>query len=317
MPFLHQLKDFKTLLEQSSKMIGLAFPVVEKDYWVTFILKTLVNSEFSEEFLFKGGTSLSKIWFEDFGRFSEDIDILLLPTDKAQKRRDQTKRLKEFIEFVNKIEGLEFDEENSDSLESNIIGGKFYFNYPSINGSTNIEGMKPKILIEPGYRGGSVPSTKKEMNSFVNELICKQYKGTLPEEYLECAPFEITSLNPERILLEKLDAILNLHSRGKLKSGTRHFYDIHKLIKLDCIKDLNSDIINPILEDINKISKEFYGNKNPLTIERIKLSEVFSRQFSGLSILEAQYKSENQLYYNKQPSFESMLEDINTFVQCL
>ncbi len=49
---------------------------VEKDWWVTIILKALFNIECGPFLLFKGGTSLSKGWGL-IQRFSEDIDIAI------------------------------------------------------------------------------------------------------------------------------------------------------------------------------------------------------------------------------------------------
>jgi hypothetical protein len=48
--------------------------IMEKDFWVCWILDVLFQSSFADSLVFKGGTSLSK----DFGainRFSEDIDL--------------------------------------------------------------------------------------------------------------------------------------------------------------------------------------------------------------------------------------------------
>ncbi len=54
---------------------GLPEAIVEKDFWVCWVLKQLFSIEgFSGRLLFKGGTSLSKI-FHAINRFSEDIDL--------------------------------------------------------------------------------------------------------------------------------------------------------------------------------------------------------------------------------------------------
>lgn len=49
---------------------------VEKDWWVTAILKVLFSLSPAKYMFFKGGTSLSKGW-NLIDRFSEDIDIAL------------------------------------------------------------------------------------------------------------------------------------------------------------------------------------------------------------------------------------------------
>ena len=47
---------------------------VEKDWWVTAVMKAIFNTECAEYLLFKGGTSLSKGW-NLIRRFSEDLDL--------------------------------------------------------------------------------------------------------------------------------------------------------------------------------------------------------------------------------------------------
>lgn len=46
----------------------------EKDIWVVQILKILFEAPFGKDLVFKGGTSLSKV-YNAIRRFSEDLDI--------------------------------------------------------------------------------------------------------------------------------------------------------------------------------------------------------------------------------------------------
>ena len=72
--YLH--KDDKELLRDIivtvSERTGIDESIVEKDYYVTMILKELVQR--NPNVVFKGGTSLSKA-YRAIDRFSEDIDI--------------------------------------------------------------------------------------------------------------------------------------------------------------------------------------------------------------------------------------------------
>ena len=72
--YLH--KDDKELLRDIivtvSERTGIDESIVEKDYYVTMILKELVQR--NPNVVFKGGTSLSKA-YHVIDRFSEDIDI--------------------------------------------------------------------------------------------------------------------------------------------------------------------------------------------------------------------------------------------------
>lgn len=53
--------------------------IVEKDFWVCFSLRVLFSTtELADKFVFKGGTSLSKV-FGSIKRFSEDVDLSVDP----------------------------------------------------------------------------------------------------------------------------------------------------------------------------------------------------------------------------------------------
>ena len=60
---------------ETAERKGLSEAIVEKDFWVCWVLKQLFTIDaLSGRLLFKGGTSLSKI-FKTINRFSEDIDL--------------------------------------------------------------------------------------------------------------------------------------------------------------------------------------------------------------------------------------------------
>ncbi len=65
------------LYEASSQRLGIAEVIVEKDFWVCWTLRELFALPgIGEHLIFKGGTSLSKVW-RAIARFSEDIDVSL------------------------------------------------------------------------------------------------------------------------------------------------------------------------------------------------------------------------------------------------
>lgn len=65
--------------EQTSLRRSLHPAIMEKDFWVCWLLRLLfANAEFEQAIVFKGGTSLSKV-FGVIQRFSEDIDLSLSP----------------------------------------------------------------------------------------------------------------------------------------------------------------------------------------------------------------------------------------------
>ena len=71
--YLHNGKElFEEVITEVNAQTGIAQSIIEKDYYVTMILKLLTKS--NPDIVFKGGTSLSKC-FHLIDRFSEDIDI--------------------------------------------------------------------------------------------------------------------------------------------------------------------------------------------------------------------------------------------------
>lgn len=71
--YLHNDKElFNEVITEVNAKTGISQSIIEKDYYVTMILKLLAMS--TPEIVFKGGTSLSKC-FHLIDRFSEDIDI--------------------------------------------------------------------------------------------------------------------------------------------------------------------------------------------------------------------------------------------------
>ena len=77
--FLELPADERRLyIEQAAIRRNVSPVLLEKDFWVCWLLGILFESEFAGSLVFKGGTSLSKV-FGVIERFSEDIDLSLSP----------------------------------------------------------------------------------------------------------------------------------------------------------------------------------------------------------------------------------------------
>ncbi len=68
----------KLYIEEAAARRGVSPVIVEKDFWVSWLLGIVFGASFREAIVFKGGTSLSKV-FGVINRFSEDIDLSLAP----------------------------------------------------------------------------------------------------------------------------------------------------------------------------------------------------------------------------------------------
>lgn len=70
-------KDRLDILERVSSTLNVPQKeVIEKDWWVTTVLRAMFSLPYANHLSFKGGTSLSKCWHL-IDRFSEDIDIAI------------------------------------------------------------------------------------------------------------------------------------------------------------------------------------------------------------------------------------------------
>ena len=65
------------LFQETATRRGVSAAVIEKDFWVCWVLMQLfADADLRTRLVFKGGTSLSKV-YNLIDRFSEDIDLIL------------------------------------------------------------------------------------------------------------------------------------------------------------------------------------------------------------------------------------------------
>lgn len=82
----------KVYIDEAAARRGLSPVILEKDFWVCWLLGILFQSSFRDAVVFKGGTSLSKV-FGVLNRFSEDIDLSLSPEFLGLDEPDSTTEL--------------------------------------------------------------------------------------------------------------------------------------------------------------------------------------------------------------------------------
>ena len=155
-PFLiYQDKDFFTeAVHFTARRRGISAILVEKDYYCSVLLAYFYNDK-NTPLVFKGGTSLSKI-YADFYRMSEDLDFLIsVPPDVSRsKRKKQVAPIKDlFSKIPDKIYGLDILEDLKGFNNS-----KQYIGYVSYKSKVAISDEPQKIKIEIGLREQTVYS---------------------------------------------------------------------------------------------------------------------------------------------------------------
>ena len=70
-------------LKKISVTQGIQQAVIEKDYALSIALHELANSPIKDYIVFKGGTAIKKIYFQN-ARFSEDLDFTVVDSERTE-----------------------------------------------------------------------------------------------------------------------------------------------------------------------------------------------------------------------------------------
>ena len=101
-----------TILANVAEDKGIVDNAVEKDYWVSMVLRAIFSLPYAAAFVFKGGTSLSKGWGL-IERFSEDIDLAIDPQylgfKNIETKSQRTKLRKDSKKFIDGSFALDVD----------------------------------------------------------------------------------------------------------------------------------------------------------------------------------------------------------------
>ncbi len=221
MDYLHNHREqFAEAINLAVFQTGLAPEIVEKDYYITLILRRL--SELFDFVVFKGGTSLSKC-HKVIDRFSEDIDI----TIDNSLSQGQKKKLKYGI--VEIVEELGMNISNIDDIRSRRDYNCYRIEYDSVLTST-FGAVNPMVIMETSFTEVSFPTVTLAVGSYIGELLQEEAPEMLTEYSLN--PFEMKVQGLDRTLIDKVFAVCDYYLSGRVKKHSRHIYDIYKLSPL-------------------------------------------------------------------------------------
>ena len=314
-------KDRKELFQATAGNMGLPSYVIEKDFWVCFMLDHLFHDcKYKEKFVFKGGTSLSKS-YHVIERFSEDIDLILDWrgfTEENQdpwEERSNTKQDK-FNKQINKEaaafyrnellpqlnlelgekigEGTWFEVDKDDEMVIN-------FYYPQIFEPEYLRGC---VRLEIGPLAEWLPSHNTEIVPFAAE----QY----PKLFSQKAT-EILTIDVERTFWEKLTILHKIAHFPETKvlpsRYARHLYDVFKMGKSDVKKSAYEK--KELLEKDIVFKQKFYytttAHYETATLENI----VLIPNKTVCTELEKDYAAMQNMIYGEIPDFEEILEFLN------
>ena len=316
------INDRRILFTNTGDKMGLHPAIVEKDFWVCYVLDYLFHrSLFKEAFVFKGGTSLSKA-FHVIKRFSEDIDLILdwrmikygidepweersrNQQDKFNKRMIKTTA--EYLEasFVPVItegirkeigEGIlvEIDPDDPDRCTVNIY-------YPHI---FQDEYIRPEIRLEIGPIAEWTPSHMREIQSFASECY---------PAIFAVSSTEILTVDVERTFWEKATILHKVACSGSAIPNryARHYYDMYMLGNSE-IKEEAFRRVDLLIRDIN-FKQKFYYTKKASYDTAVPGSLRLVPDKDAIDTLRADYKHMNNMFYEAAPNFEIIIEYLKT-----
>lgn len=307
--------DRAELLREASALKPMPAEVMEKDFWVCWVLNRLFRSDdMGRKILFKGGTSLSKV-FGLIERFSEDVDLILdwrevTDEDPVQARsvgkQDEFNkallaRAHEYLRdrFLPEVQALVGDvcdvviEDNPE-----VVMIRYPVSFPS-------NYLRREVCLEVGPLASWHPHSEYEVKPYAADM--------LPDVFQQAA-CTVRAINAERTFWEKITILHHEAHRPENKAQppgySRHYYDTCQMantpVKAVAFADLG------LLDSVVAFKDKFYHRgwarydlAKPGTMRLMPPPHVRRH-------LEADYAHMKFMFYGARPEFDNMMEQIST-----
>ena len=313
--------DRKKIIDQISIQIKLLPQAIEKDWWVTMVLKALFSMPFANYLSFKGGTSLSKCW-NLIERFSEDVDIAIdreflgfrgnltktQISDKLRRASCSFVRNTMINELENQLLDLGIDK-SLFALNVNITRVTttdpeiIEVNYQSI--FPNVEYVQNRVLVEVSGRSMNEPLEEVEINSMISQAF--------PNAQFSDKPFVIKAVSPKRTFIEKAcllhEEFANETSDIRVDRMSRHIYDLEKLMDTKVADEALKDI--ELYKSVIEHRKKFMGLKGFDYATLLPQSISFTLPNGVLASWKDDYiKMQSSMIYGDSLPFDQLIKRI-------
>lgn len=315
-----QLSDAqkRIVLQQTSIKIGLPVESVEKDLWVTAILQSVFSLPYADKFVFKGGTSLSKVW-NRIERFSEDIDLaidrslfdlkgdLTVRQIKALRKKSSlfvkeqiTLDLTKTLESLGLLQWCEVEpEEDGEGDSTYPEPRKIFVKYtPMMPIAAGY--VKPVVMLEIGSCSLFEPFEYRKVSSLV---------GSATTIDTSVCDVDIPTAVPEKTFLEKAYLIHELFSTdagARVDRKSRHLYDLERM--MDCDFAISSIINDELWNTIHHHREVFTHMKDVDYTPDIRDRIILLPPENIRSIWKADYEAMcGTMIYGESVSFDDLL----------
>lgn len=320
-------KDKRAYFKVAAANLNIMPQLVEKDFWVCWILKILFSlPEIGAHLTFKGGTSLSKC-YNVIKRFSEDIDISIerpflsktqaIEPDKGKSNKENQKRLKE-LQLVCKTKideiivpslkqtiaavlsdkkewDIELDPDDPD--EQTVL-----FAFPHAMMSNAESYVRSSVKIEFGARADHWPVETVTIVPYVANVA-----GNLS---VDGSPVRV--LAAERTFWEKATILHMIYHYPPEKSVpprmSRHYYDVYAMADSPIYKRALESIL--LLKHVAEHKTLFfkanwahYKEAAPGTLHLVPRDDQVNQ-------LKSDYRQMQQMFFEEPPSFDQIIEKL-------
>ena len=314
--YLHNHKDFSSLIRILAEEKNMEPGLIEKDYWIMHVLHGLKKQGF--QFELKGGTSLSK-GYKIIHRLSEDIDIHIKPPTKLEinenpknVNKNNAEKRKSFYDWLAteiKIPGI------TSIVRDTAFDEEIYYRSGGIrlhyeNKVDKVEGMKEGILLEAGF-DDVTPNSSMTISSWALDRA-----EELKVEIIDNRALDVICYHPGYTFVEKLQTIATKYRNytdGEKKGVVnfmRQYYDVYCLLESENVLSFigTKEYLAHKEKRFSKIDLEVPISKNEAFLLS---SEKVRNEFA------ARYKTTAALYYEGQPDFEKLINRIAIHIEKL
>ena len=315
---LHTNKEaFNNAILVTSDNTNIAPDFIEKDYWISLVLKRLSESKYVDSVVFKGGTSLSK-GHKLINRFSEDVDVAVILTPGTSGNK-----IKTLIRTVEKEIATDLTEKEVNGVTSK--GSRFrkaVYEFPVTLTQKQKSAVPESIIVEINSFANPFPYHKVAIQSMISEYLQSQGQDELVKKY-DLEAFEVNVLDKEQTLIEKLVSLIRFsfdeNPIESISSKIRHFYDLYYLLQDEvCNKYVNSDEFKAQFRKVLAHDQQQFDEPTGWNKKRMKDSPLIKDFDSIWEKLKTTYKNElSMLAYSEIPNEKEVVQKFKELINIL
>ena len=230
---LHRDKySFLNIIGLIHSVTGIREDILEKDYYVTLLLKELSEKQETLPAYFKGGTALYKAQ-KSIRRFSEDIDLTICIDNcsgsQAKKRLETA--TKKYISLPRTSR-----KELEDDRKGSITAVYDYMPLVTVDTDDPLQRFG-YVKVEGTSFTVSEPFSTLEIEPVIYTYATEEQRSILREQF-GVMPFPIKTIRLERIFADKIFAAEFYYERAMYFDVAKHIYDVGVMLDLQPIQDM-------------------------------------------------------------------------------